>query len=139
MRRRLALILTLFFVASAHAATKHTNPFFRKSTLPFQAPHFDKVKDADYKMAIDAGMKQQIAEIDAIANNPKAATFENTIIPMEKSGALLTRVSKVYFNLTHSNTNDAMQKIEAEEAPRLAAHSHAIIMNPKLFARVKTL
>ena len=133
------MTLTLLFVASAHAATKSSNPFLTKSTLPFQAPLFDKIKDADYKPAIEAGMKQQIAEVNAIATDKKAPTFANTIVPLEKSGALLTRVSKVFFNLTQSNTNDTMQKIEAEEAPKLAAHSDAIFMNPKLFARVKTL
>src|SRR5579859_991395 len=139
MKRMTSIALTLLFVVSAHAATKSSNPFFAKSTLPFQAPPFNKIKNGDYKPAIEAGMKKQIAEVKAIADQKGAPTFANTIVALEKSGALLTRVSKVFFGLTGSNTNDTMQKIEAEEAPRLAAHSDAIFMNPKLFARVKTL
>jgi peptidyl-dipeptidase Dcp len=115
------------------------NPFLTASPLPFQAPPFDRIKDADYQPAIEEGMKRQRAEIDAIANDPAAPTFGNTLEAMERSGALLTRVSKVFFNLTQSNTNDTLQKIETEEAPKLAAHQDAIFMDPKLFARVKTL
>ncbi|GAC1431228.1 MAG: peptidyl-dipeptidase Dcp [Thermoanaerobaculia bacterium] len=84
-------------------------------------------------------MKEQLAEIDAIANSADAPTFANTLVPMERSGALLTRVSKVFFNLTQSNTSDVIQKIEAEEAPKIAAHQDTIYLNPKLFARVKSL
>src|SRR5207248_2916320 len=109
------------------------------STLPFLAPPFDKIKDRDYQPAIEAGMKEQLAEIEAIASNPAPPSFANTIEAMERSGALLTRASKVFFNLTQSNTNDAMQKIEAEESPKIAAHQDAIFMNPRLWARVKTL
>jgi peptidyl-dipeptidase Dcp len=115
------------------------NPFFTASTLAFQAPPFDRIKDGDYRPAIEEGMKRQRAEVDLIANNPAAPTFANTIEAMEKSGDLLTRVSKVFFNLTQSNTNDTLQKVESNEAPRLAAHQDAIFMNPKLFTRVKNL
>lgn len=115
------------------------NPFAAPSALPFHAPAFDRIKDSDYQPAIEAGMKEQIAEIDAIAANAEAPTFANTIEPMERSGMLLTRAAKVFFNLSQSNTNDTLQKIEAEVAPKLAAHQDAIFMNPKLFARVKAL
>lgn len=115
------------------------NPFFTESTLPFHAPAFDKIKDSDYTPAIEEGMKGQLAEIETIANNPQPPTFANTLEAMERSGALLTRVSKVFFNLSQSNTNDTIQKIKAEEAPKLAAHSDAIYLNPKLFTRVKAL
>src|SRR2546428_12067816 len=84
-------------------------------------------------------MKQQIAEIEAIANNPDPPTFDNTIVAMEKSGELLTRAAKVFFNLAQSNTDDTMQKVEADESPKLAAHQDAIFLNPKLFARVKAI
>jgi len=126
-------------VAGPQAAVATANPFFTASTLPFQAPPFDRIKDADYQPAIEEGMKRQRAEIDAIANDAAAPTFANTIEAMERSGALLTRVSKVFFNLTQSNTNDTLQKVETDEAPKLAAHQDAIFMNPTLFARVKTL
>ena len=126
-------------LAGPQAAVAAANPFFTASALPFQAPPFDRIKDADYQPAIEEGMKRQRVEIDAIADEAAAPTFANTIEAMERSGALLTRVSKVFFNLTQSNTNDTLQKVETDEAPKLAAHQDAIFMNPKLFARVKAL
>jgi len=124
---------------SAHASAAAANPFFSESTLPFHAPPFDKITDSDYAPAIEEGMKNQLAEIEAIANNPAAPTFANTLEAMERSGALLTRVTKVFFNLTTANTSDTLQKIKADEVPKLAAHSDAIFLNAKLFARVKAL
>jgi peptidyl-dipeptidase Dcp len=121
------------------AAAAAPNPFFSASTLQFQAPPFDAIKNSDYQPALEEGMKRQIAEISAIANNPAPPTFANTIEAMERSGELLTRTAKVFFNLVQSNTNDAMDKIESEEAPKLAAHQDAIFLDPKLFARVKAL
>jgi peptidyl-dipeptidase Dcp len=115
------------------------NPFAEPSTLPFQAPAFDRIKDSDYQPAIEEGMRRQIAEVETIANDPSAPTFANTIEAMERTGMLLTRAAKVFFNLAQSNTNDTIQKVEAEESPKLAAHSDAIYLNPKLFARVKAL
>ncbi len=155
MTRRLSILLTVALAlfstssrpaavapqttAAPQAATAASNPFFTASTLPYQAPPFDKIKDADYQPAIDEGMKRQRAEIDVIANDPAAPTFANTIEAMERTGELLTRAAKVFFNLTQSNTNDTLQKVETEEAPKLAAHQDAIYMNPKLFARVKAI
>jgi peptidyl-dipeptidase Dcp len=125
--------------AQPAAEPARTNPLSTASPLPFHAPPFDRIKDTDYQPAIEAGMKAQLGEIDAIANDPAAPAFANTIEAMERSGALLTRASKIFFNLAQSNTNDAFQKIEAEESPKIAAHQDAIFMNPKLYARVKTL
>jgi peptidyl-dipeptidase Dcp len=115
------------------------NPFFTASTLPYQAPPFDRIKDSDYQPAIEEGMKRQLAEIDVIANDPNPPTFENTIVAMEKTGELLTRVNKVFFAMTQANTNETLQKIEAEVSPRLSAHQDSIFMNPRLFARVKAV
>src|SRR5207253_5089203 len=115
------------------------NPFFQPSPLQYQAPPFDKIKDTDYQPALEEGMKQNLAEVNAIANSSEAPTFANTIEAMERSGALITRVAKVFFNLTQSNTNDTLQKVEAEESPKLAAHQDAIYLNEKLFARVKAV
>jgi peptidyl-dipeptidase Dcp len=115
------------------------NPFYTPSTLPFQAPPFDKIKDSDYQPAIDAGMAMQINEVDAIADDSTTPTFENTIVAMERSGQLLTRVWSVFNCVTSANTNDALQKVQAYEAPRLAAHQDAIYLNSKLFARVKAV
>src|SRR6185503_16089602 len=123
--------LMMIAIAIPVVASAATNPFFSKSTLPYQTPAFDKIKDTDYQPAIEEGMKQQLAEMAAIANDSSAPTFDNTIIPMEKSGQLLTRVAKVFFNLTQSNTNDKLQEVEANVAPKLAAHSDAIFQNPK--------
>src|ERR1700674_547200 len=136
------LLLTQAAPMNTATVTAHkaeSNPFLSASTLPFEAPPFDKIKETDYAPAIAEGMKRQIAEIETIANNPRPATIVNTIEGMERSGELLTRVTKVFFNLTQSNTSDTMQKIKADEAPKLAAHQDTIYLNAKLFARVKTL
>jgi peptidyl-dipeptidase Dcp len=92
--------------------------------------------DADYTPAFEKGMAAQREEIDAVVRDPSPPTFENTIVAMEKSGALLTRASRAFFNLSQSNTDDEMEKIEADMAPRLAAHQDAILLDPALFARV---
>ncbi|MFL6246243.1 MAG: M3 family metallopeptidase [Thermoanaerobaculia bacterium] len=124
---------------AAAADASATNPFFTASTLQYETPPFDKIKDEHFQPALEEGMKQNLAEIEKIANNTEPPTFANTIEPMERSGALLTRVAKVFFNLTQSNTNERLQKVEEEEGPKLAAHNDAIYLNPKLFARVKAL
>ncbi|MCU1230604.1 MAG: peptidyl-dipeptidase Dcp, partial [Acidobacteria bacterium] len=90
------------------------NPFFTASTLPFQAPPFDRIKDSDYQPAIEEGMRQELAEIATIANSSEPPTFTNTIEAMERTGTLLTRVVKVFSALSGSNTNDTIQKVEAE-------------------------
>jgi len=115
------------------------NPFFEKSPLPFQAPPFDRIKDSDYQPAIEEGMKRELAEIQTIANNPEAPTFANTIEAMEKTGELLRRVQRVFGGMTQSNTNPTLQKIQQAVAPKLAAHRDAINLDPKLFARIKSI
>jgi peptidyl-dipeptidase Dcp len=115
------------------------NPFAAASPLPLQAPDFGRIKDSDYQPAIERGMAIQRQEIDAIAANLEAPTFANTIAAMEKSGAMLTRVSKVFFALTAANTNEVLQKVKSDEAPKLSAHHDAIFMNAALFARVEAL
>ena len=115
------------------------NALFTASTLPFQAPPFDTLKDADYQPAIEEGMKQHLAEIRAIADNPDAPTFENTIEAIERSGELLTRSANVFFMLTGAHTNATLQAAEEALAPKLAEHSDAIYLDPALFARVKTI
>ncbi len=125
---------------AAPAATAMTsNPFFQASTLPFQAPPFDKITDADYQPAIEEGMKRQLAEIQTIANNPDAPTFENTYVAMEKSGVMLNRVLAVFGAVTGANTDDTLQKVQATVAPELAAHHDAIYLNDKLFQRVQAI
>jgi peptidyl-dipeptidase Dcp len=127
--------------AATTAATEATasNPFFAASTLPYQAPPFDKIKDSDYQPAIEEGMKQQLAEVETIANNPDAPTFENTYVALEKTGVLLNRVMMVFNGVTAANTDDALQKVQEDEAPKLAAHADAIHLNDKLFQRIQTV
>ena len=121
------------------AAFGPNNPFYAPSTLPFQAPPFDKIKDSDYQPAIDAGMAMQINEVEAIANNTAPPTFENTIVALERTGQLLSRAMLVFNCVTGANINDELQKVQTYEAPRLAAQQDAIYLNSKLFARVKAI
>lgn len=123
--------------AAAPAAAE--NPLLIASTLPFGAPMFDKIKDADYLPAFEEGMKQHLAEMRKIADNPEPATFENTIEAMERTGETLNRVSRIFFGLVQADTNEARQKIQEEVAPKLAAHQDEIALDPKLFARVKAV
>ncbi len=116
-----------------------SNPFYAPSKLPFQAPPFDKIKDEDYQPAIEAGMVEQRKEIQAIADNPAAPTFENTFVAMEKTGLLLSRSAATFFAVVSANTNPTLQKVRQVEAPKLAAHQDAIYLDPKLFQRVATV
>ncbi len=116
-----------------------SNPFYAPSTLPFKAPPFDKIKDEDYQPALEAGMAQEEAETQAIADNPAAPTFENTIIAMEKSGRLFERALAAFGGVTSSNTNPVLQQVKTIEAPKFAAHQDFIYLNSKLFTRVATL
>ena len=115
------------------------NPFYAPSTLPFQAPPFDKIKDSDYQPAIEAGIAQKIEEARAIADNPAAPTFENTFVAMEKSGRLIDRVMEVFNGVTGANMNPVLQAVQDAEAPKLAAMQDAIYLNAKLFQRVSKI
>ncbi|EOR95780.1 Dipeptidyl carboxypeptidase Dcp [Arcticibacter svalbardensis MN12-7] len=119
--------------------TTTMNPFFTTYTTPFHVPPFDKIKIEHFKPAILEGMKQESAEITSIAYSEAEPSFENTILAMENSGQLLTRVSSVFFNLNSANTNEEIQAIAREMAPELAAHHDNIILNHPLFLRVKQL
>ncbi len=118
---------------------KGTGIFAEASTLPFQAPDFSRIKESDYEPAIEQGIAIKLAEIDAIANNPAAPTFENTMVAMENAGSMLTRVTYVFGALVSANTNDTMDGIDSRTSPKLAAMRDAITLNPKLFGRIKTL
>ena len=119
--------------------TATANPLAAKSTLVFQAPLFNLIKDSDYEPAIEAGMKKQLEEVRVIVENKEAPSFENTIVAMEKSGQDLTRAAKIFFGLTGSATNDTLQAVKARLAPKLTAHGDAITMNDALFQRVKAV
>jgi peptidyl-dipeptidase Dcp len=145
MNRNQVLIAAVAMAAAqfAHAEPASmlpaSNPFAKPSTLAFQYPAFDKIKNEDYAPAFAEGMRVHMAEIEAIANNKAAPTFDNTIVAMERAGRLLNRVQTVFFNLVGCNTNDEMQKLDKELAPKLAAHNDAIRLNGKLYQRVKAL
>ena len=125
--------------ALAASSLPSTNPLAARSTLPFAYPAFDKIKDSHFQDAYTAGMRDRLAEVMKIANNPKAPTFENTIVAMEKSGELLRRTRTIFSALQGANTNDKLDAIDRELAPKLAAHSDAVFLNEKLYQRVKTL
>ena len=115
------------------------NPFFAEYSTPFQVPAFDKIDTTDYMPAFIEGIKQHDSEILAITDTSAEPTFENTILTFDKSGKMLPRVSKVFFNLTESNTNDQLQSIATKVSPLLSKHNDDISMNAKLFARIKTI
>ena len=124
-------------VAAAPApAPVRVNPLLAPSTLPFQAPPFDKIVDADYQPAIEEGIRQQLAEVDAIANDPAAPTFENTYVALEKTGTLLTRANETFSGVVSANTDDTLQEVQEAVAPKLSELADAIHLNDKLFARI---
>ncbi|HTA81612.1 MAG TPA: peptidyl-dipeptidase Dcp [Bacteroidia bacterium] len=116
-----------------------TNPFLNTSTLPFQTADFTKIKDSDFKPAIEEGIKQQLAEINKITENTEAPTFENTLVALEKSGQMLHRVNGVFNLLTGANTDPELQKVSEEVAPDLSAANDAMFLNTKLFKRVEAI
>ncbi|KQV89890.1 dipeptidyl carboxypeptidase [Massilia sp. Root351] len=125
--------------AATAAAAQAGNPFFRLSPLPLHYPQFDLIKDEHFAPAFAEGMAQQLKEIEAIAHSAKPASFDNTIVAMERSGQLLTRVATTFSNLQGANTNAQLDAIDTEMSPKLAAHNDAIYLNAKLYARVKSL
>lgn len=116
-----------------------TNPFFQPFDTPYGVPAFDKIQTADYMPAFEKGMQQQNEQIDAIVKNSEAPTFDNTIAAMDYSGDILNRVSDVFYNMTECNTNDELQAIAREIAPRLSKHSDDIYLNEALFERVNAV
>ena len=136
----LATAATMLMSTAVTAQTlPATSPFAKASTLPYEAPPFDRIKSADYGPALEAGMAQQLAEVRAITMARSAPTFENTIVPLEKSGRLLERAALAFYAVVGANTDDTLQKTQADLAPKFAAHQDAINLNPQLFARVKSL
>ena len=130
---------TFSFAQPAAAALEASNPFAKPSTLQYGYPAFDKIRNEHFAPAFAEGMRLEALEVAKIADNKAAPTFENTIVAMERSGELLTRVRSVFSALTGSYTNDTLQALQKDLAPKFAAHGDAIRLNPKLFARIKTL
>ncbi len=147
---RLELLLALSLVAmlwaspaagqqAAAKAPARQNPLLSPSALPFHAPAFDKIRDADFQPAIERGIRENLAEIERVANDPAAPTFDNTIVALERSGQLLNRAYMIFNGLAGANTNDTLQKVQETEAPKLAALQDAMYLNDKLFARVEAV
>jgi peptidyl-dipeptidase Dcp len=134
----IAIVLGTAYMPATASDAKFgpSNPFYAPSTLPFQAPPFDKINDEDYEPAIEAGMAQQLAEIQAIADNPAAPTFENTLVAMQKTGQLFRRVTAVFGAVSQANSNPVLLAVQEKESPKFAAHYDAIYLNTKFFARV---
>lgn len=126
-------------LALAQAPAGGDNPLFAPSPLPLQYPPFDKVRDEHFAPALDKGMAEQLAEIQAIADNPAGPTFDNTIVAWEKSGRLLNRTTTLLFSLLGADANPARQQLQTDYAAKLAAQRDAVLLNPKLFARIEAL
>jgi peptidyl-dipeptidase Dcp len=122
--------------ADASMTASADNPFFAESTLYLHYPPFDRIEPQHYMPAFERGMAEQLEEVAAITAQEEPPTFDNTILPLESSGRMLDRVSRVFFAMTSAHTNDALREIEAEIAPRLSAHNDEIVLNDALFARV---
>src|SRR5467141_455076 len=133
-----AALLSAFQITAVSAADPD-NPLLKESTLPYHLPPFDQIKDEHFVPAMEAGMRDQLKEVEAVANNPEKPTFENTVVALERTGRSLDRAERTFSNLNACNTNPALQKIDREMAPKLAAHRDAIHLNSKLFARIQEL
>ena len=113
-----------------------TNAFFQRSTLPYGLPPFEAITDDDFAPAFDRGMADQLAEVAAITSDPSEPTFDNTLVPLERSGQLLKRATQVFFNKSSSDTNDRVDELQNAYAARCAAHADAIRLDPALYARI---
>ncbi len=134
------IALSVIVMASCgHTEKQETpapNPFLTEYQTPFKVVPFDQIKTEHYMPAFEAGMKEQLEEIDAIVNNPETPTFQNTILPFDKSGETLDRVSNVFFNILECNSDDELLALAEQVMPMLSKHGDAISMNPKLFERI---
>ena len=141
----IVLALSLAFIACDQSKTENENtemrenPLLSEWTTPFGVPPFDKIEDGDYLPAFEAAFAENNKEIDAIIQNPEAPNFENTIVALEVSGALLNRISNVYYAVEGANTNDSLKAIGQILAPLMSSHYDNISLNSDLFARVKTV
>ena len=126
-------------IANEEGPMPSANPFFEESSLFLNYPQFGLIENSHYLPAFERGIAEQLAEVEAIANQQAEANFENTIIALEVSGQLLDRVSRVFFSMAGAHTNDEIRALQQQLAPELAAHSDAILLNRRLFARIQGL
>src|SRR5215472_12975765 len=139
MRMKMALAAILAIapaLAATEAVVARENPLLEPGTLPYQMPPFDRIHVSDYVPAFEEAMREQLREVAAISHNPKPATFDNTIVALDRSGQALQRVGFIFDELNSNNTNDEMQKIDTEMAPKRSAHRDAIYLDPALWERV---
>ena len=115
------------------------NPLLTESALPYHLPPFDRLKDSDFEPAYTQGMAEHLKEVEAIAGNPEPPTFKNTVVALERSGRTLERVERTFSNLAGANTDPAIQKVESDMAPKLAAHADEVHLNAALFARIQSI
>lgn len=135
----LLISILMMSCAEKEEGLDKSNPFFVKYETPFEVPPFDIIKAEHYMPAFEKGMEIQMKEVEAILANNKKASFENTIIAMDGTGMILTKVSRVFFGLSTANTNPDIQKIQMEVSPKLAAHGDKISLDPRFFERIKTI
>ncbi len=135
----LLILMTGLLFSAGFLSAQDTNPFFSTWDTPFQVPPFDQIENADYLPAFKEGMKQHNTEIEAIIQNPGQPTFDNTILVLDESGLLLTKVLRVFYSLNSANTSKEMQEIARKVSPLLTKHRDDINLNPELFTRVKAV
>lgn len=133
------IILLIAGVSVMSCAKQSPNPFFNEYETPFGVPPFDKIKEEHYLPAFEKGIVEQNKEIQAIVSSQDEPTFENSVVALEESGALLTKVSDVFYNMTSAKTSDRVQEIAREASPLLSQHHDDIMLNPELFQRIKTV
>ncbi|HNV52384.1 MAG TPA: peptidase M3, partial [Tenuifilaceae bacterium] len=139
-RLSLLILATMLIAGNANSQeSKRPNPFLSEYTTPFKVPPFDLIDFEHYVPAFKQGIAEQKAEIDAIINNAEPATFENTILALDKSGRLLSKVGSVFYGLNGANTSPELQKIAREISPLTTEHRDNINLNDKLFQRIKAV
>lgn len=126
-------------MSSSVADKSNENPFFSISTWPYQLPPFDQIRNEHFKPAFERGMAEQLGEVERIVSQDEPATFENTLVPLERSGAILGRTERVFFALISAHTHEELEAVRSEMAPRLSAHADSILLNPKLFERIEAV
>ena len=139
MKRLIATLSLLAMLTACQTSSTKENPLLTESTLDYQAPDFSKIRPAHFVPAIEEGIRIQLAEIDSITSNTAAPTFENTVLAYEKSGRLLARATSILSALVGADGTEELQKIDEETTPMLSAHHDALLLNEKLFARIKAV
>src|SRR5687767_13652018 len=135
----LAALVSACMANDRPAASEDENPFFSGSDLPLGMPAFDRVRNEHFASAFERGMSEEIAEVERIASSTEPPTFENTLVALERSGQMLRRARTVFNNLTSAHTNDTLEALRTEFAPKFSAHGDRIRLDPALFARIESV